>query len=95
MSKLLTGAKKSKRSGARAFVAFRQQLGAREVVAPAMGTNRVTLYRWEHGINPVPQWALILVGLLVEKYPGGIADTRGTSAEAGPETVAPARAARR
>lgn len=65
-----------KKTGPAAFVKLREQLGSREVVAPAMGTNRITLFRWETGVHPIPQWGVILVGLLVEKYPGGIPDQR-------------------
>ena len=47
------------------FIRSREKLGPREVVAPAMGTNRITLFRWETGVHPIPRWAFILVGLLV------------------------------
>ena len=58
------------------FVRLREKLGPREVVGPSMGTNRITLFRWETGVHPIPRWALIVVGLLVEKYPDGLPDQR-------------------
>jgi len=60
------------------FVRRREQLGVREVVAPAMGVSRQTLFRWEtSGYHPVPPWAVILLGFLEQKYRGrGIPDRR-------------------
>ena len=58
------------------FAKLREKLGPREVVGPAMGTNRITLFRWETGVHPIPRWAVIMVGLLVEKHPEGIPDQR-------------------
>lgn len=60
------------------FLRRRERLGVREVVAPAMGVSRQTLFRWESsGYHPIPQWAVILLGFLERKYRGrGIPDRR-------------------
>ena len=73
------------------FAEIREQLGPREVVAPEMGTNRISLYRWEKGIHPIPPWAFRMLELLREKYPYGMAIP-----EEGPGSghAVPARSAR-
>lgn len=65
------------------FRSLREKLGPREVVGPAMGTNRISLYRWETGVHPMPRWAPILIELLAEKYPTGLPDWRPLAAAAG------------
>lgn len=77
MSKVIRADKSKKELSV--FIKFRDRLGTREVVAPAMGTNRITLFRWETGVHPIPRWAFIMVGLLVAKYPDGLPDPRAVA----------------
>jgi hypothetical protein len=67
------------------FAEQRERLGSRDVVGPVMGTNRISLYRWEMGIHPIPRWAFVMLGLLREKYPRGLPTE---SAAAGPRPAA-------
>jgi transcriptional regulator with XRE-family HTH domain len=45
----------------------RQQLGLTQLaLAERVGIHRVTVAKWESGIEPIPKWMALLIDLLVK-----------------------------